>query len=90
MRDRVLRVNLTDYSYEIEERPELVERWMGGTGIAVQLFRESVNDLKADPLSEDNAIIFATGPFTLAYPYASKTVALFKSPLTGEQVIRQW
>ena len=84
MRDRVLRVNLTDYSYEVEERPELVERWMGGTGIAVQLFRESVNDLRADPLSEDNAIVFATGPFTLAYPYASKTVALFKSPLTGE------
>lgn len=84
MRDRILRINLSDYSYEIEERPELVEEWMGGVGIAVQLFRESVNDLKADPLSEDNAIVFAVGPFTLAYPYASKTVALFKSPLTGE------
>ncbi|NOY11341.1 MAG: aldehyde ferredoxin oxidoreductase family protein [Archaeoglobi archaeon] len=84
MRDRVLRINLTDYSYEVEERPELVEEWIGGVGIAVQLFRESMRDLKADPLSEENVIVFANGPFTLAYPYASKTVAMFKSPLTGE------
>jgi len=34
-------------------------------------------------LSSDNIIIFAVGPFTSAYPLASKTVALFKSPLTG-------
>ncbi|WP_456369436.1 aldehyde ferredoxin oxidoreductase N-terminal domain-containing protein [Geoglobus sp.] len=84
MRDRVLRINLSDYSYEVEERPELVEEWIGGTGIAVHLLRESMGNLKADPLGEENAVVFATGPFTLAYPYASKTVAMFKSPLTGE------
>lgn len=37
----------------------------------------------ADPLGPDNPIIFAVGPFTAVYPMASKTVAMFKSPLTG-------
>ena len=50
--------------------------------MAVQLLKEYI-DPKADPLSGDNVIVFATGPFTPAYPLASKTVAMFKSPLTG-------
>lgn len=36
-----------------------------------------------DPLSEANPMIFAVGPLTALYPSASKTVAMFKSPLTG-------
>jgi len=52
-----------------------------GTGIAVQLMKENVKK-DCDPLSPENVIVFAVGPFTLAYPYASKTVAMFKSPLT--------
>ncbi len=82
MRSRVLIVDLDNYSYEIEDRDDLFERWIGGTGVAVQLLKENM-DPKADPLSEGNVIVFATGPFTPAYPLASKTVAMFKSPLTG-------
>ncbi|WP_456469006.1 aldehyde ferredoxin oxidoreductase N-terminal domain-containing protein [Archaeoglobus sp.] len=82
MRDSVLIVDLNNYSYEIEQRPDLFEKWIGGTGVAVQLLKEYI-DPKADPLSGDNVIVFATGPFTPAYPLASKTVAMFKSPLTG-------
>jgi len=82
MRDSVLIVDLNNYSYEIEQRPDLFEKWIGGTGVAVQLLKEYM-DPKADPLSGDNVIVFATGPFTPAYPLASKTVAMFKSPLTG-------
>jgi len=82
MRDSVLIINLDDYTYEIEHRPELFERWIGGTGVAVQLLKEHLKP-EADPLSPDNVIVLAIGPFTPAYPLASKTVALFKSPLTG-------
>ena len=78
---RILKINLSEYSYEIEERNDL-EGWIGGTALAVKLMREEMNP-KADPLSEDNVIVFAIGPFTPAYPLASKTVAMFKSPLTG-------
>jgi len=79
---KVLEINLSDYSYEIEDRSDLFDEWLGGVGVAVQLLKEELNP-KADPLSEDNVIVFAIGRFTPAYPLASKTVALFKSPLTG-------
>lgn len=82
MRDAVLIIDLDNYTYEIEHRPELFEKWLGGTGVAVQLMREHMNP-KVDPLSPENVIVFATGPLTPAYPLASKTVAMFKSPLTG-------
>ncbi len=82
MRSKVLKIDLSDYSYEIEDRPDLFESWLGGVGVAVQLLKEEM-DLKADPLGEENVIVFSTGPLTPAYPLASKTVALFKSPLTG-------
>ncbi|ADB57156.1 aldehyde ferredoxin oxidoreductase family protein [Archaeoglobus profundus] len=78
---RILKINLSEYSYEIEERDDF-EEWIGGTALAVKLLKEEI-DPKADPLSEDNIIVFAIGPFTPAYPLASKTVAMFKSPLTG-------
>ncbi len=82
MRSKVLKIDLSNYSYEVEDRSDLFEKWIGGTGVAVQLMKEEM-DPKADPLSEENVIVFATGPFTPAYPLASKTVAMFKSPLTG-------
>ncbi len=82
MRSKVLIVDLNNYSYEIEDRDDLFGKWIGGTGVAVQLLKENM-DPKADPLGEENVIVFATGPFTPAYPLASKTVAMFKSPLTG-------
>ena len=37
----------------------------------------------ADPLGPDNPIILAVGPLVGLFPLASKTVAMFKSPLTG-------
>lgn len=78
----VVIINLDDYSYEIEDRSDLFEKWIGGTGVAVHLLKENL-DKKADPLSPENVIVFSIGPFTPAYPLASKTVAMFKSPLTG-------
>ena len=83
MIDRVLTINLSDYTYEIEERYDLAEKWIGGTGAGIQLLKERLNP-SADPLGEENVVVFSVGQFTPAYPYASKTVALFKSPLTME------
>ena len=82
MRSKVLKIDLTTYRYEIEDRKDLFEEWIGGTGVATQLLREEM-DPHADPLGEENVIVFAVGPFTPAYPLASKTVAMFKSPLTN-------
>ena len=56
--------------------------YLGGVGVATELLREEVS-AKTDPLSPENAIVFAVGPFTAVYPMASKVVAMFKSPHTG-------
>ncbi len=76
---RILHIDLSDYSYFVDER-DMGER-IGGVGIATKLLSENIKK-DADPLSEENVIVFAVGPFTPAYPFASKTVAMFKSPLT--------
>jgi len=85
LRSKVLTIDLSKYKYWVEDRKDLFEEWIGGVGVAVQLLKEELgSDAKSvDPLGEDNVVVFATGPFTPAYPLASKTVALFKSPLTG-------
>jgi len=79
---RVLYIDLSRRRYWVERRSDLFEEWIGGVGVASQLYRENV-DRNADPLSPDNAIVLAVGPFVGYYPMASKTVAVFKSPLTG-------
>ncbi len=80
--DRVLYVNLTDKSFRVEKRPELFTRYIGGTGVATALLAEECPE-NADSLGPDNPVIFAVGPLTGVLPLASKTVAMFKSPLTG-------
>jgi aldehyde:ferredoxin oxidoreductase len=80
--NRVLYVNLTKKSIEIEKRADLFERYLGGSGVAIKLLDEEC-PRGVDPLSADNPLIFAVGPLSALYPSASKTVAMFKSPLTG-------
>ena len=79
---RVLSVDLSKRTFSVEDRTDLFSRYIGGTGVATQLLHEECPE-RCDPLGEDNPIIFAVGPLTGLYPLASKTVALFKSPLTG-------
>ncbi len=79
---RVLYIDLSRRRFWVEDRKDLFEEYLGGTGVAVKLLAEEVSS-KSDPLGPDNAIVFAIGPFTAMYPMASKTVAVFKSPLTG-------
>ena len=79
---RVLYIDLTKKIYWVEDRRELFENYLGGAGVAINLLKEEC-PRGADPLRPENPIVFAVGPFTGLYPIASKTVAMFKSPLTG-------
>ncbi|MDI6885574.1 MAG: aldehyde ferredoxin oxidoreductase N-terminal domain-containing protein [archaeon] len=80
--NRVLYIDLTKKDIEIVERDDLFDEYLGGSGVAIKLLDEEC-ETGIDPLSASNPIIFAVGPLTALYPSASKTVAMFKSPLTG-------
>jgi len=78
----VLYIDLSTKRFWVENRRDLFEEYIGGAGVAINLLREEV-PRGADPLGPDNAVVLAVGPFNGVYPMASKTVAMFKSPLTG-------
>ncbi len=79
---RVLQVDLTKQHYIVEERPDLTT-FLGGIGVGTRLFAEKV-DPKLPPLDPSQPVILAIGPLTTVFPLATKTVAVFRSPLTGE------
>ena len=80
--NKVLYIDLTKKDIRTEERADLFDAYLGGTGVAIKLLVEECPQ-GIDPLSASNPIIFAVGPLSGLYPLASKTVAMFKSPLTG-------
>jgi len=79
---KVLSIDLSRRTFHVDEREDLFEKYIGGTGVATCLLLENCPE-NADPLGPDNPIIFTVGPLTGLFPLASKTVAMFKSPLTG-------
>ncbi|MCD6362643.1 MAG: aldehyde ferredoxin oxidoreductase family protein [Synergistetes bacterium] len=79
---RVLYIDLSRKKFWLESRADLFKKYIGGTGVAIQLLRENCPD-GVDPLSPENPIVFAVGPLTGFFPMASKTIAMFKSPHTG-------
>lgn len=79
---RVLTADLSRRRFQVDERPDLFEESLGGAGVASRLLEEECPE-GADPLGADNPIIFAVGPLVGLFPMASKTVAMFKSPHTG-------
>jgi aldehyde:ferredoxin oxidoreductase len=81
---RLLRVNLTDHSYTVEQIPEDVARkCIGGKALAAYYaIREIPKDV--DPLSPENILYLFTGALTgTPAPTGNRTVAATKSPLTG-------
>lgn len=78
----VLHIDLSKKSFRTEKRPELFEKYLGGAGAAIQLLHENCPQ-DCDPLGPENPIILAVGPLTALFPLGSKTVAMFKSPHTG-------
>jgi aldehyde:ferredoxin oxidoreductase len=79
---RVLYVDLSRRRFWFQERPDLFEESLGGAGVAIRLLEEECPQ-GTDPLGAENPIILAVGPLVGLFPIASKTVAMFKSPHTG-------
>jgi aldehyde:ferredoxin oxidoreductase len=79
---RVLYVDLTKRKIWNEDRPDIFESTIGGTGAGIRLLNEECPE-GADPLGPENPIILTVGPMTGLFPMASKTIAMFKSPHTG-------
>ena len=79
---RILYIDLTHHRCTVQDRADLFERHLGGAGVGLKLLEEEC-PAGADPLSPENPVILAVGPLVGLYPLASKTVAMFKSPHTG-------
>jgi aldehyde:ferredoxin oxidoreductase len=80
---RILHIDLTAGETRVEERVDLFEDYLGGTGVAMRLLDELVRD-ERDALDPVQPVIFAIGPLTTIFPVVTKAVATFRSPLTGE------
>ncbi|MCX7708337.1 MAG: aldehyde:ferredoxin oxidoreductase [Clostridia bacterium] len=79
---KVLYIDMTTGKIKIENRKDLCE-YLGGVGVATKLLEETIRpDL--DPLDENQPIVFAIGAASSIFPVITKTVAMFRSPLTGE------
>ncbi|MBS3994633.1 MAG: aldehyde ferredoxin oxidoreductase family protein [Alkaliphilus sp.] len=81
---KLLRINLT-HKTVIEEiiEEEDIRLLLGGRGIAAKYYYDEIGP-EIEPLSEENKIIFMTGPLTGAPVYASTKMQLAtKSPLTN-------
>jgi aldehyde:ferredoxin oxidoreductase len=79
---RVLYIDLARRRYGVEDRSDLFKESLGGTGVAIRLLEEECPP-GADPLGSKNPIVLTVGPLVGHFPLASKTVAAFKSPHTG-------
>lgn len=77
-------VDLTSSSVAIEEtNPTLLEGFLGGRGLGAKLLFDRIGP-NTQPLSPDNLLIFATGPFTgTPWPTGARYHVTFRSPLTG-------
>ncbi|AEG16481.1 Aldehyde ferredoxin oxidoreductase [Desulfofundulus kuznetsovii DSM 6115] len=81
---RLLRLNLSDRSFAVEELPESVYRdYLGGKGLGTYLLLRDVEP-GIDPLSPANKLIITAGPATgTLLPGSSRYGVFSKSPLTG-------
>ncbi|MCP8322604.1 MAG: aldehyde ferredoxin oxidoreductase family protein [Candidatus Methylarchaceae archaeon HK02M2] len=79
---RILYVDLSRRRFWVEEDEDLFKSYLGGAGVAIQLLHKECPK-GIDPFSPDNPAIFTVGQFNAIFPIASKMVAMFKSPLTG-------
>ncbi|HEY5001194.1 MAG TPA: aldehyde ferredoxin oxidoreductase N-terminal domain-containing protein, partial [Candidatus Cryosericum sp.] len=78
----VLYVDLSKKGSWVERREDLFGKYFGGAGVAIQLLTENC-PAGIDPLAPEAPVVLATGPLDGLFPLGSKTVAMFKSPHTG-------
>lgn len=81
---KLLRVNLTEHGYEVEDiQDDIARKCLGGKALAAHY---AIREIKkgTDPLSPDNILYLFTGVLTgTPAPTGNRTVAATKSPLTG-------
>jgi aldehyde:ferredoxin oxidoreductase len=80
---RIVRVDLSTGKTRVEERADLFQDYLGGTGVAMRLLDDLVHDDR-DPMDPAQPVVMAIGPLTTIFPVVTKAVATFRSPLTGE------
>ncbi len=78
---RVLYISLSNKRSEIVEREDL-RNFLGGTGLATELFLENVC-LDLHPTDPKQPIVISPGYLTPYFPVATKSIAVFYSPLTN-------
>ena len=79
---KILHIDLSKKTFEAYEDHKLYDEYIGGTGVATKLLYD-MHIENIHPYDENSPIIFSIGPFNGIYPMATKTIAMFKSPLTG-------
>ncbi|MEM1633682.1 MAG: aldehyde ferredoxin oxidoreductase family protein [Sulfolobales archaeon] len=80
---KVLRVDLDRGSVEEEElKDEIIERYVGGKGLAAYLMYRELKQ-GVDPLSPENKLFIFGGPLAFIYPTFTRTIVASKSPLTN-------
>jgi len=79
---RVLEIDLSEKRVRVQDRSDLAS-FLGGIGLASKLFSEYL-DYSKDALDPTQPVILSCGPLSTIFPMATKTVAVFHSPLTGE------
>jgi aldehyde:ferredoxin oxidoreductase len=84
MKNFLLRIDLSNRKYDIEEIPEeIMRKYIGGRGLGAYLLYKTVPP-GADPLGEENHLIFTAGRANATgLQYSSKANITTKSPLTG-------
>jgi aldehyde:ferredoxin oxidoreductase len=84
MENHMLKIDLSNRSYRVEEIPDkVIKQYLGGRGLGAHLLYNSVPP-RINPLDEKNHLIFSAGPSNgTNLSYSSKTSINTKSPLTG-------
>jgi len=80
---KILRVNLNAGKCDVEGLDyDIASKYIGGRGYGVKVL---FHELKVgiDPFSEENKLIFMTGPLTGLAPASGRSAVISKSPLTG-------
>jgi len=81
---KLIRVNLSTQTIKLEDlNMDDAKKYIGGRGLGSKILYDEI-DPKIDALSEDNKLIFMTGPMTGTYAScAGRFNVVAKAPLTG-------
>lgn len=81
---KVLRINLETEQISVEDLDlELAKKYLGGRGLGTKMLMDEI-DVKVDPLSKDNKILYMTGPLTgTKVSTGTRYMVVTKSPLNN-------